>query len=283
MSALAIEPSGQSCGASITGIDLSQPLSLQEQQALRAAWLEHKVIALPDQRMDDDDLERFSRYFGPFGNDPFIAPIEGRQHVLAVKRQSDEQAPLFADAWHSDWSFQAAPPIATCLLGLTIPPIGGDTLFANQQAALESLPVDLRARVEGLQGIHSAKVGYAPDGLYGDADVASDRSMDIRPSAEATAEQTHSLIKTHSETGRESLYSCLGYIVGIEGMAQKEAIALLMELYEWQTRDEFVYRHKWEEGMLVMWDNRCLLHKATGGYEGYNRLLHRTTIAAKAH
>lgn len=88
------------------------------------------------------------------------------------------------------------------------------------------------------------------------------------------------MILSHPETGREGFFSTLGYIIGIEGMEQPEAIGLLSELTQWQARAEFVYRHKWEEGMLLMWDNRALLHKATGGYEGHRRELHRTTIAA---
>jgi taurine dioxygenase len=104
--------------------------------------------------------------------------------------------------------------------------------------------------------------------------------MDIRPDESARATQTHSLVQRHPETGEEALYSTLGYIIGIEGMDQADAIALLSELAQWQSRDEFVYRHRWEPDMLVMWDNRSVLHKATGGYEGHRRELHRTTIAA---
>jgi taurine dioxygenase len=90
----------------------------------------------------------------------------------------------------------------------------------------------------------------------------------------------HPLIRNHPETGREGLFSCFGYIVGIAGMDDAEALPLLIELYQWQGREAFQYRHKWQPGMLVMWDNRSLLHAATGGYDGYDRLLHRTTIAA---
>lgn len=279
---LAVVPSGQACGATVTGIDLSHPLSDSDISEIRAAWLDHHVLAFPDQRLSDDDLERFTLAFGPFGEDPFIAPIEGREHIIAVRREADETAPLFAENWHSDWSFQAHPPAGTCLYGITIPPIGGDTLYANQHAALDAMPGDLRGRIDGRIAIHSAKNAYAPDGTYGDADHAKGRSMDIRPSADAEATQLHPIIRRHPETGREGLYSCLGYIAGIEGMAQNEALPLLMELYQWQTRDAFVYRHKWQPGMLVMWDNRSLLHRATGGYESHARLLHRTTIGSVA-
>lgn len=124
--------------------------------------------------------------------------------------------------------------------------------------------------------IHSARGGYAPDGTYGDGDDG--RSMRIRPNADAYATQLHPIIRTHPETGAETLYSTIGYIIGIDGMPDDEARALLAEMHAWQTREEFRYRHVWEERMLVMWDNRCVLHRATGGYDGHHRLLHRTTI-----
>ena len=98
--------------------------------AIRAAWLQHHVLAFPDQRLSDDDLDRFTLAMGGFGEDPFIAPIAGRQHIIAVARAADETAPIFAETWHTDWSFQARPPAGTCLYGITIPPMGGDTLFA---------------------------------------------------------------------------------------------------------------------------------------------------------
>jgi taurine dioxygenase len=245
---------------------------------IRAAWLEHHVLAFPDQTLSDDDQERFTVAFGGFGDDPFIAPIPGRKHVIAVKRLANETSPIFAEAWHSDWSFQARPPAGTCLYGITIPPVGGDTLFANQHAALEAMPKDLRARLEGRMAIHSAKKAYAPEGSYGEGDVAR-RSMDIRPSREAEATQLHPLIRAHPETGRLGLFSCLGYIIGIDGMSDEEALPLLLELYHWQGREQFHYRHRWQKNTLLMWDNRSVLHAATGGYDGHDRLLHRTTIA----
>ncbi len=277
--ALNIIPSGQACGASLQGIDLSRPLDDDTVAAIRSAWLEHHVLAFPDQSLSDDDLERFTLYFGPFGEDPYIAPIPGRDHIIAVKREADETGPIFAETWHSDWSFQANPPAGTCLYSLTIPPVGGDTLFANQHKALDEMPAQLRARLEGRLAIHSARGGYAREGLYGDNDEG--RSMDIRPSHDALATQLHPIIRRHPETGREGLFSTAGYIIAIDGLPEEEGAELLGEMYRWQTRPEFQYRHKWAEGTLLMWDNRSLLHMATGGYQGYARLLHRTTIGSK--
>jgi taurine dioxygenase len=278
---ISVVPSAQVCGATVTGVDLTVALDKASVASIRAAWLEHHVLAFPDQEaMTDDDLERFTQYFGPFGDDPFIAPVEGREHVIAIRRDADETAPLFAENWHSDWSFQERPPRGTCLHGITIPPVGGDTLFADQHAALEAMPHELRARLEGRLAVHSARGGYAPSGMYGEADQRTDRSMTIRPSEAALATQLHPIIRPHPETGRLGIFGCIGYIIGIDGMDDDEARQLLVELYQWQTRDEFVYRHRWEPGMLVMWDNRSVLHRATGGYDGYDRLLHRTTIGA---
>lgn len=275
-----ITPSGQACGATVTGVDLTQPLNPDTVRALREAWREHHVLVFPDQAMSDDDLERFTLYFGGFGDDPFFGPIPGREHIAAIRRDADEKAPVFAEVWHSDWSFQKEPPAGTCLFGLTIPPVGGDTLFADQHRALDAMPDSLRGRLEGKIAIHSARRGYAPAGAYGDADQAAGRSMDIRPSEAAMATQTHPILRAHPETGRLGIFSSLAYIIGIEGMAEPEANLLLGELYQWQTREEFQYRHRWSKDMLVMWDNRSVLHRATGGYEGHARLLHRTTIAA---
>jgi taurine dioxygenase len=275
-----VEPSGQACGARITGVDLSGPLDAANVAELRAAWLAHHVLVFPDQHLDDDQLERFTLYFGGFGQDPFFAPITGRNHIAAIRREADEQTPLFAENWHTDWSFQARPPSGTCLNAVEIPPSGGDTLYANQHLAWEALPAGRQAELGDLIAIHSARLAYAPDGTYGKRDQG--RSMDIRPSEAAMATQNHPLAPAHPETGRRGFYSTLGYIIGIEGMEQAEAIALLMELQVWQSEDRFVYRHRWEPGMLVMWDNRSVLHKATGGYEGHRRELHRTTIAAWA-
>lgn len=277
---ISVTPSQQPCGATVRGIDLRQELAPEQVAELRLLWLRHHVLSFPSQHLGDDDLERFTRYFGSFGDDPFIEPIAGRKHVIAVERSANETAPVFADTFHTDWSFQKHPPAGTCLYGIEIPPKGGDTLFANQHVALESMPPELRARIEGKQAVHSARLAYAPTGVYGDNDRRSGRSMQIVASEEANQTQLHPLITRHPETGAEGIFGCLGYIIGIDGMPQSDAFALLAELHQWQTQEKFIYRHKWEPDMLVMWDNRSVLHAATGGYEGHRRLLHRTTIAA---
>ena len=272
--------SDQACGAEISGIDLTRELLESQISDIRDLWLEHHVLSFPNQLLDDDALERFTLCFGSFGDDPFIAPIQGRKNIIAVKREADEKVPIFADNWHTDWSFQENPPAGTCLYGKIIPTKGGDTLFANQHMALEKMPSSLRKKLEGKNAIHSALIPYSPGGGYGDKDREMGRSMDIRASDEAFSKQLHPIIKKHPETKREGIYGTIGYIIGIDGMDNQDAMKLLMELSAWQCLEEFVYKHKWKKDMLIMWDNRSVLHRATGGYEGQERLLHRTTIAA---
>ncbi len=278
--ALEIEPSGASCGATVRGVDLRGPLSKETIAEIRHAWLDHQVIGLPGQTLSLDELERLAPAFGEYGEDPFIAALPGHPHVIEVKREADETTPLFAEGWHSDWSFLPNPPSGTLLYGRIIPPVGGDTLYANQYAAYEALSDEVKDRIDGLMGIHSARRGYSPKGAYGEKDVG--RSMAIRFSDDAMKTHLHPIVKPHSETGRRALFVNPGYTIGIDAMAQDEADDLLKMLFQHQVQPDFIYRHRWEEGMLTLWDNRCLLHSATGGYQGYRRLLHRVTVAERA-
>lgn len=268
------------CGAWVTGIDLLKPLDPATVAAIRATWLQHQVLAFPDQPMSVDDLERFASAIGPYGPDPYFESIPDHPHVAQVKREADETSSIFADTWHSDWSFLPSPPAATLLFGNVIPPVGGDTLFANQYDAWDALSASMKTLLQGKQGVHSARRGYARSGRYGTADKG--RSMAIRYDDSALATQLHPLARVHPETRRVALYVSPGYTIGIDGLPDDEAQDVLRELYAHQAREQFVYRHRWQADMLVMWDNRCLVHAATGGYQGHRRLLHRITVGERA-
>ena len=277
---LKVDPIDAPCGATVSNLDLSSDISEEAVAELRQAWLQHHVLVFPNQVLNPADLERFTLSFGNFGVDPFFTPIEEGSHIAAIRRNANETTPLFAENWHTDWSFQAKPPIGTCLYGIEIPPIGGDTLFSNQHKAYDELPNALKNKIEHLTAIHSAESAYSPDGVYSDKhEENSGRSMNIVVSDEARKTQSHPLVRQHTETGALALYSTAGYIQGFAGMEVEESKKLLQELQHYQGSPQFVYRHKWEPNMLVMWDNRSVLHKATGGYDGYDRLLHRTTIS----
>lgn len=274
-----IEPSSRSCGAALYGLDLSKPLAASEVAGIRAAWLQHQVICFPGQRLTIEDIERFAHYIGPRGEDPFIQGLPDHPHVVEVKREANEQSKLFAETWHSDWSFLPSPPAGTVLYGEVIPPMGGDTLFADQYAACAGLPAALRAAVQGRQGVHSARGGYSKQGLYGVNDKG--RSMAIIYNDTALKTRQHPLIKRHPETGRDALFVNPGYTMGIDGMPPDESREVLQQLFKHQLSPDYLYRHTWSQGMLTLWDNRSLLHAATGGYEGHRRLLYRVTVAER--
>jgi len=174
-----------------------------------------------------------------------------------------------------------SPPAATVLLSSIIPPHGGNTLFANQYAAWDALPDEVKTRLRDAMGIHSARRGYSKDGAYGEKDRESGRSMAIKYDDSALKTQLQPIARVHPETGRIALYVSPGYTLGIEGWPQDESEEMMMYLFQHQARPEFVYSHRWSTDMLLMWDNRCLIHAATGGYEGHRRLLHRITIAER--
>jgi len=266
-------------GAVVHGLDLRRPLDPPTAERLRQAWLRHQVLVFPDQDLSFDELEAVATAFGPIGEDPYFRPIPGQSHVVALTREADETSPLFADVWHSDWSFLPSPPAGTLLYGVEIPPVGGDTLYADQYAAYDSLPGSLQERIENLMGVHSARRGYSKQGQYGDRDVG--RSMAIVASDDAFATELHPLVRTHPETGRRALYCSLAYTIGIDGLEEDAANALLGELFAHLAGEGNTYRHRWSSGMVALWDNRCLLHAASGGYEGHRRVLHRLTIAER--
>jgi taurine dioxygenase len=277
-----ISPSGQACGAHITGLDLSKPLPTNTLQGIRDAWLEHHVLAFPDQRLDDEDLVGVTQALGDVGDDPFFVPISKKTPVVALTRRADEQAPVFAENWHTDWSFKKYPPIGTCLYSLVVPPVGGNTGFANQQMALAQMPDGLRNRLEGKVALHSAAAAYGPQGTYGEKDQGNDRSMKILFSEQANKSEPHPIVVKHPESGNDTLFGTVGYIHTIVGLEEDQSRQLIMDLFHWQTREEFQYTHVWEPNTLVVWDNRSVLHRAYGGYDGYARELHRLTIAGSA-
>ena len=267
------------CGAVVRGIDLRQPISAEQAAEIRQAWLAHQVLAFPDQALGVEDLERFAAAIGPFSPDPYFESIPGHPHVAQVKREADETSSIFADNWHSDWSFLPSPPAATLLYGDVIPPVGGDTLFANQYDAWDALSAAMKTFLQDKQGVHSARRGYSRQGRYGEKDEG--RSMAIKFDDSALATQLQPVARRHPETGRTALYVSPGYTIGIAGLPEDEAQALLAELFAHQGQERFVYRHRWQQGTLLMWDNRCLVHAATGGYQGHRRLLHRITVGER--
>ena len=245
---------------------------------LRSKWVEYGLIVFPELPLSHDEFKDFALSFGDFGDDPFISSLQDFPNIAEIKRSANEKATPFGGTWHSDWSFMKKPPSATLLHSKIIPPVGGNTLFANTEKSFAALPEKMKNKLRNLKVIHSAKIPYADDGFY--ALEKEERSMKILPSKEAKATFSHPMIKIHPETNKECLFINPVYTINVEGFSEDESQQLLWELYEHMIQDQFVYEHVWNEDMLIMWDNRTVMHQATGGYDGYDRLLHRITLAA---
>jgi taurine dioxygenase len=272
-----VRPQPSGFGAEITGLDLTHPLPAPVLEEVKAAWARHGVVAFPDQPMGLDALEAFTLQMGGFGHDPYIKPMAGHPNVLELRREPDEKATNFGAGWHSDWSFQAEPPAATLLHSKVVPPVGGDTLFVDAARAYEALSPAMQRMLAPLQAIHSARQSYGSKGVF--SKETEKRTMQIVVSEEADAALTHPLVRTHPVTGRKALFISPVYTVGIEDMTPEDSQVLLGELFALMLQDQFIYRHRWRERMLLMWDNRCTMHFAEGGYDGHLRLMHRTTVA----
>jgi len=272
-----VRPQPSGFGAEIVGVDLSRPLDGAALAEVKAAWAKHGVVAFPDQPLSLEELEAFTLQIGPFGADPFIKPMPGHPNVLELRREPDEKATNFGAGWHSDWSFQERPPAATILRSEVVPPVGGDTLFVDACRAYEALSPAMQAALAPLRAIHSAARPYGTQGSF--AKEQAKRTMQIISSPEAEKTQVHPLVRTHPVTGRKALWVSPVYTVGIEGMTDEEAGAILGFCFKHLTQERLVYRHKWRAGMVLMWDNRCTMHLAEGGYDGHLRLMHRTTVA----
>ena len=266
-------------GVEITDVDISKPLSEADLNSIHSLWVKNSVAIFPDQKLSHDAYNDFAMQFGAFGKEPFLTTMKTQMHIVELRRKATEEASHFGGSWHSDWSFQSSPPSATMLHSKIVPPFGGDTLFTNSALAYDDLSAELKAKVEDLNGIHSAKLPYADDGFY--ALEGKERTMKIKSSKSANKQHLHPVVREHKDTNRKSLFVNPVYTVGIEGMTDMEAYTFLSEIFEHMTQDKYVYRHQWDADMLIMWDNRSVMHMAEGGYDGYERLMHRITIAGE--
>ncbi|HZZ87189.1 MAG TPA: TauD/TfdA family dioxygenase, partial [Caulobacteraceae bacterium] len=235
---LRIQPNATGFGAEVTGLYLSRPLPAPTLEAVKAAFLAHGVLWFPDQPLTHDQLEAFTLQLGAFGWDPYVAPLADRPHIMEVRRDADEKSSPFGSFWHSDWSFQETPPAATLLHAKVVPPVGGDTLYADGVAGWEALTPAFQAMLEPLKAVHSATRPYGPAGFY--AKEEGRKGMKILPSPEADKRFAHPLVRTLDD-GRKALFVNPVYTIGVEGFSEAEAEALLTFLFKHMTQDAFVY------------------------------------------
>ena len=272
---LNVEPAAGSLGAFVTGLDLTSELDAGTVAELRAAMLAHLVVFLPDQPMTLDDLERLTDQLGGRDVTPFVKPLDDRPYVIRVIKEPEDEL-NFANAWHTDLSYLAAPPSFTLLHAHDVPDHGGDTVWANQYLAFATLSSGLRRTLRQLDAVHSAGSTYGTGG-YLDS-VRGRSSMAIEPSQEAFRHQVHPVVTRHPETGRDTLYVNSVYTSRIDGWSSTESAGLLGHLHRHAVNENFTCRLKWRPHMLAIWDNRCTQHNALNDYTGVRREMFRTSV-----
>lgn len=271
-----ILPVSSSLGAEVRGVGLAAPLGKAVLADIRAAFAEHLVLFFRDQHLEPQQQVAFGTHFGPVGIYPFAEPLPNHPEVVAITKEKD-QTTNFGGTWHTDTSYLETPPAATLLYAKEIPPYGGDTLFANMYQAYESLSPGLQSLLGGLTGISSAEKDNAF--LRGDHLDSGDMSGTSAKQSGYLAE--HPVVRTHPVTGRKALYVNSAHTVGFKGMTADESAPLLGYLLDHLCREEFTCRLRWEEGTLVIWDNRCSQHYPLNDYHGFRRVMHRVTIAGE--
>ncbi len=258
-------------GAEVTGIDLSVPLDDAIIDDLRAIWLKHQMIVIRGQDLTPAQQLAFAKALGEPDIYPFLTGLDGFPMITEVLKKEDERV-NFGGVWHSDTTYQKCPPMATLLYAKELPPLGGDTLFANQYAAFEHLSAPLRGVLEKLRGVNAA----------GKKRVASTRSERLKDSASGVDPDdlsgTHPVVRTHPETGRKALFVNAAHTITFEGWSAEESQGLLEYLFTHQISPEFQCRLSWQVGDVAFWDNRCVQHYPLNDYHGYRRLLHRITL-----
>jgi taurine dioxygenase len=252
-------------------VDLSKPLETGTVGEIRRAFLEHLVVFFRDQPLELDRYMAFARAMGTPVEYPFVKGLPDFPHVIEVKKLEHEKS-NFGGIWHSDTAYLEAPPMGSMLLAREIPPYGGDTLFANQYLAYETLSPGMKKLLDGLTGVNtSAK-----------ADVSKTREdrikTDGREEAKKNYETGHPVVRTHPETGRKALYVNTAHTARFEGMTDEESAGLLNYLFQHQVRPEFTCRFTWQVGSIAFWDNRCAQHNPVNDYHGFRRVMHRITL-----
>lgn len=273
-----ISPLGGALGAEVTGMDLGGALDNSLKQEVIDLVTRYSVVAFRGQRSDLDQLARMTEWLGGFGDTPFLNSVVGRPGVVQVVAEVDEATPInFGGSWHSDWSFQPAPPKYTILMAKEIPPYGGDTIWSCQYRAYETLSAGLRHTLDGLQVVHSARRSYAPNSLLDR--TATGRTMQITMSEQAYEEQVHPAVIVHPESGRKALFVNPIYTIRFDGWTDADSQPLLDHLYAHATAPANTCRLRWSADTITIWDNRCTQHNALNDYRGFRRELHRTTVA----
>ena len=257
-----VTPLSAHTGAEIAGVDLSDPVDRVTRERLNQAFLDYSVIAIRDQTLNAPQFLEAMKIFGEIflqHNPRFAVPECPQIHYISNQDTlEDGRVYIPGEGYHTDHSNDVEPPKATALCAVKLPSTGGDTQFVNMYEAYEALPEEMKKRIEGLQARHVYQSKYSERKL---PRLAEARRRNESESA------VHPIVRTHPETRRKAIYINPIRTEGIVGMPEEEALTLLADLLAHATQPQYQYRHQWQPGDLVMWDNRSLLHKANGDYD----------------
>ena len=272
-----ISPISGALGAEIGGVDVSRDLDPAVIGAIRQALLDHGVIFFRNQTIDVAQHKAFTRRFGEIFIHPNYKGVSADPEIVDIKRAPGDKK-IVGEDWHADTTMAAEPPMGAILYAIEVPPYGGDTLFANQYLAYESLSDGLKRTLEGLRAVHTDRMVAGPQ-----AGMNAHRSTKVREDADWR--ETISLppvVRTHPETGRKLLFVNRSYTVGFEGWTEAESKPLLDYLLEHGHRPEVTCRFRWENGSIAFWDNRSTKHLAVLDAGPFRRIMRRTQISGSA-
>ena len=278
---LDIAPLSGTIGAEIRNIDLHHQLDPETLGAVRQALLDYKVIFFPGQHLSPTEHKDFAAAFGPITvAHPVIPGIEEHKEVFEIDYTKARQFTSYGvgreegdrERWHTDVTFVETPPLGSVLNAIVIPRAGGDTLWADTQAAYEGLSAPIKELVDGLTAIHDGTRAFGSL-----LQAVGQGEWDGVTFTELTPTE-HPVVRTHPETGRRNLFVNPGFTKRVKGLTTKESEALLHLLYDHMTTPEYIVRYRWEEGDLGFWDNRTTMHYAIGDYGDAHRVIQRVTI-----
>tara|TARA_B100000676_G_C18056671_1_gene834881 strand:+ start:230 stop:1057 length:828 start_codon:yes stop_codon:yes gene_type:complete len=265
-------PTGGALGAEIEGIDLALELTSATVEEIRNALLEYGVIFFRDQILDVESHKRLARHFGKLFVHPFFVSGDDPEVLLIHRKPGDTSIVGFE--WHSDTTMAVEPPMGSILYAVKAPPVGGDTLFADQYSAYEQLSDGMKVMLDGLRAVHSdRRVAGPTSGRNAGRTTKAHDETDWQETV-----TLHPVVRTHPETDRKCLYVNHSYTVGFENMTEEESKPLLEWLMNWGHRPELTCRFRWRDGSIAFWDNRCTKHLALDDVVGHDRIMRRVQI-----
>ncbi len=272
-----VRPLGSALGAVVDELNLSTELGADDRQRVLDAFAQYQMLFFPAQSLTPDDLKRIAGYFGNVAQYPYAADLAGHPGVTEViKAEHDEIN--FGGVWHSDTTYTPNPPVASLLYSRVLPPVGGDTLFANMYMAWDALSPGLQRLLRKRNGVSTSALrsstGNNMRGKY-------KRSMKVEHVDNNDLTATHPVARVHPVTGKTALYVNSAHTKNFEGMTEEESRPLLEFLFTHLKQPEFVTRLQWQPDSIAIWDNRCTQHYALNDYHGHRRVMHRVTIESR--